>query len=41
MQRVGTVARDCSDTHIDSEFLLPEPIADARHVVLVQEGESV
>ena len=41
VKRVGTETRSGFDTHVDAEFLLPEPFAYSRHVVLVKEGEGV
>ena len=38
-QLTGFVLSDGS--YVDAEFLLLEPFADSRHVVLVQEGKSV
>lgn len=41
VERVCAETRSGFDTHVDSEFLLPEPFAYSWHVVLVKEGESV
>ena len=41
VKRVGAETGCRFNTHVDSEFLLLEPFADSRHVVLVKEGESV
>ena len=41
VERVGAESGTGIDPHVDTEFLLPKPFAYSRHVVLVNEGESV